>query len=149
RSIFVFLPNVQPVTALIIICGIILGSGAAFLLALLISFLSNILLGMGIWTVWQVISWGVIGIMSGIIGKLFTNVPMYVIIIYSIICGYFYGFIISLTTYQVTGKFWPYYMMGLPYDTYHAIWNAIFISLLYPTITYLIKKYANNRFDIQ
>src|SRR5690625_7105863 len=60
RSLFVFLPNVQPVTAIIIICGIILGPISAFVLSILITFLSNMLLGMGIWTVWQIISWGLI-----------------------------------------------------------------------------------------
>lgn len=148
RSLFVFLPNVQPVTALIIICGLLLGPGAAFLLAVLVTFLSNMLLGMGIWTVWQIMSWGLIGLICGIIGKFFKNIPTYVIVIISVISGYFYGFVISLTTYQVTGKFWPYYIMGLPFDTYHAIGNAVFTVLLYPIITFLLKKYANNRFKI-
>jgi len=149
RSLFVFLPNVQPVTAIIIICGIILGPISAFVLSILITFLSNMLLGMGIWTVWQIISWGLIGIISGILGKLFKSIPIYVIVAIGFISGYFYGFIISLTTYQVTGKFWPYYVLGLPFDTYHAIGNVVFILLLYPVIKYLMKKYANNRFHIQ
>src|SRR5690625_3493945 len=149
RSLFVFLPNVQPVTAIIIIAGIILGPISAFILSILITFLSNMLLGMGIWTVWQIISWGIIGIMSGLLGKFFTSIPLYIIVLISFISGYFYGFIISLTTYQVTGKFWPYYILGLPFDTYHAIGNVVFIILLYPMIKYLMKKYANNRFHIQ
>lgn len=149
RVFFVFLPNVQPVTSLIIICGIILGPVSAILLALLTTFLSNVFLGMGIWTIWQIVSWGIIGIMSGLIGKVFSKIPIYLIVIYSVICGYFYGLIISLTTYQVTGKFWPYYLAGLPFDTNHAIGNAVFIILLYPPIRYLFKKYAHNRFTVK
>jgi|SRR5690625_502001 len=149
RSLFVFLPNVQPVTAIIIIAGIILGPFSAFILAFLITFLSNMLLGMGIWTVWQVISWGIIGLLSGIIGKIFKSIPIYMIAFMALFSGYFYGFIISLTTYQVTGKFWPYYMLGIPFDTYHAIGNVVFVILLYPVIKYLMNRYAENRFQIQ
>lgn len=149
RYAFTFLPNVQPVTALIIICGIIIGPTATLLLAVLITFLSNMLLGMGIWTVWQIVSWCIIGLISGLMGKFFRHVPVIVLVIYGVFCGYLYGFIISLTTYQVTGRFWPYYIMGLPFDTYHAIGNGVFILLLYPFFTFLIKQYAKNRFDIQ
>lgn len=149
RYLFVFLPNVQPATAIIIISGILMGPVAAFILAILITFLSNMLLGMGIWTVWQILSWGIIGILSGLLGKYLQRIPMYMLAIYGVFCGYFYGFTISLTTYQVTGKFWPYYIMGLPFDTYHAIGNAVFIVLLYPIFKYLLRRYAENRFPLQ
>ncbi|MFD1360589.1 ECF transporter S component [Lentibacillus salinarum] len=146
RSVFAFLPNVQPVTSLIIICGLVLGPLAAVILAVLTTFLSNMLLGMGVWTIWQVTSWVLIGLVSGWIGKYPGRLPIYV---YAVICGYFYGFIISLTTYSIAGKFWSYYLAGLPFDTYHAIGNAVFIFVLYPIISHFFKKYATNRFQLQ
>lgn len=149
RAVFSFLPNVQPVTSIIIISGIILGPLAAIILSLVTTFLSNMILGMGIWTIWQVISWALIGFISGIIGKYSQKIPLYRIVLLSIVSGYFYGFVISLTNYQVAGKFLPYYLAGLPFDTYHAIGNAIFIILLYPIISYFLRKYAKNRFSIQ
>ncbi|HLR80008.1 MAG TPA: ECF transporter S component [Bacillota bacterium] len=149
RAIFSFLPNIQPVTSIIIICGIVLGPVAAILLALLTTFLSNMILGMGIWTIWQVIAWALIGFLSGMIGKYSTKLPLYIIVSFSFMSGYIYGLIISLTTYQVTGKFLPYYVAGLPFDTYHAVGNAIFMVLLYPFVSYLLRKYAKNRFPTQ
>lgn len=143
------IPNVQPVTSILIIAGVFLGPISAFLLAILITFLSNIVLGMGIWTIWQIMSWGIIGVLSGLIGKFFKRTPLFLLIIFSIFCGYLYGFIISLTTYQISGKFWAYYIAGLPFDTNHAVGNAIFIILLYPTIAYFFKKYAKGRFPLQ
>ena len=144
RSVFVFIPNVQPVTAIIITCGLILGPGATVILAILTTFLSNMILGMGIWSIWQITSWGLIGIISGLLGKFFKKVPIFVIILFAAFSGYFYGFVISLTTYQISGKFWPYYLAGLPFDTNHAIGNVVFIIVLYPTISFLLKKYAKN-----
>lgn len=149
RYVFTFLPNVQPVTSIIIICGIFLGPFSAILLAILVTFLSNMLLGMGIWTIWQIIAWGMIGFISGLIGKFSKEIPIYFIILYAVFSGYFYGFIVSLTTYQVTGSFWPYYLLGLPMDTYHAIGNGIFMLLLYPLISFLMKKYVNTYFIVQ
>jgi len=127
RIIFSFLPNVQPVTAMIIITGVVLGPVAGIILAILVTFLSNMILGTGIWTLWQIVSWGLIGIISGLLGKFFNPLPTYIVVFIALISGYFYGFVISLTTYQVTGKFWPYYLAGLPFDTYHAIGNVAFM----------------------
>lgn len=149
RGLFVFIPNVQPVTAMVIITGVLLGPIAGIIIAILSTFLSNMLLGMGIWAIWQIVSWGLIGVIAGIIGKVFTKVPLVLLLLFGVFAGYLYGFVISLTTYQVTGKFWPYYIAGLPFDTNHAIGNFVFILLLYPTIVYLTKRYAKGRFTLQ
>ncbi|MFD1389418.1 ECF transporter S component [Oceanobacillus sp. FSL W7-1293] len=149
RYAFQFIPNVQPVTAIIILTGIFLGPMSAVILGILAVFLSNMLLGMGIWTVWQIISWCIIGLIAGIMGITWKRVPFIFIIIFSVVSGYFYGFIISLTTYQVTGYFWPYYLAGLPFDTAHAIGNAVFVTLLYPLLHALLQRYAKNRFRIK
>lgn len=149
RVFFVFIPNVQPMTAIIIICGLLLGPFEAILLAIVATFASNMVMGMGIWTVWQIISWSLIGLLSGILVKVFKRIPIYMIIIFAVFAGYLYGFIISLMTYQITGAFWPYYLAGLPFDTNHALGNGVFIALLYPIISKLMRKYAENRFEIK
>lgn len=147
RYAFQFLPNVQPVTAIIIVCGILLGPLSAIIVGLLTTFLSNILLGMGIWTIWQMISWCMIGLLSGLIGKYVTKTPLWFIVTFGIFSGYLYGFVISLTTYQVTGHFIPYYLTGLPFDTAHAIGNGVFLLLLYPIIKRLLKNYNDIHFS--
>lgn len=150
RSVLGFIPNVQPVTALVIISGLLLGPVSAVILSILITCLSNLLLGTGIWTIWQIVSWSLIGFSSGLLGKYIPRMPMYMIVIFSMLCGYFYGLLISLTTYQISGNFFlAYYLSGLPFDTYHAVGNAIFMVLLYPILSTFIRKYAMNRFDIQ
>ncbi|HLR65086.1 MAG TPA: ECF transporter S component [Pseudogracilibacillus sp.] len=146
RLFLTFIPNAQPVTAIIIMTGLLLGPLSGVLIALITTFVSNIVLGMGIWTIWQILSWSIIGLLAGLLGKLkLKQLP--IVVVFSFLAGYLYGFLISLTTYQVSGKFWPYYIAGLPFDTSHAIGNVVFIILLYPLMTYLLKKYAHNRFS--
>jgi len=148
RYAFTFLPNVQPVTAIIIVGGLFLGPVAAFMMALLITFLSNVILGMGIWSIWQVLAWGIIGVISGLLGKWNRRIPLYMIVLFAVFSGYFYGFLVSLVTYQIAGHFWPYYLAGLPFDTMHAIGNGLFIIILYPIMAKLFQKYADHRFKI-
>lgn len=149
RYAFQFIPNAQPVTAIIILTGIFLGPVSSVILAILVVFLSNMLLGMGIWTVWQIISWCIIGFAAGIIGRVWRKVPLVFIVLFSVFSGYFYGFIISLTTYQVTGHFWPYYLAGLPFDTVHAIGNGLFTVLFYSLLHVLFQRYAKDRFRMK
>lgn len=132
-----FLPNIQPVTAVILLSGFLFGPIASALLAFVITFLSNMILGTGIWTIWQIVSWALIGVIAGVLGLYIKKLSIYFIIIYAILAGYLYGFVISLFTYQITGAFWPYYLAGLLFDTYHAIGNVVFVIILYP----LFKKY--------
>lgn len=142
------IPNVQPVTSVIIISGIFLGPVAGIILAFLITFLSNMVLGTGLWTIWQIISWGLIGVISGILGKAMKKIPFYVILILAVFSGYLYGFIVSLTNYQITGHgFLAYYVAGLPFDTYHAIGNAVIMLLLYPTISFIFQKYIQKHLN--
>ncbi len=82
RYAFQFLPNVQPITAIIILTGIFLGPVSSVILSVLVVFLSNMLLGMGIWTVWQIISWCLIGLTAGIIGIIWKKVPLLFIILF-------------------------------------------------------------------
>ncbi|WP_404452884.1 ECF transporter S component [Virgibacillus necropolis] len=149
RYAFAFIPNVQPVTAIIIICGLFLGPLAAMILAVLTTFLTNMFLGMGIWTIWQIVAWALIGLISGLIGKYRKKHSIILLTVYAVFCGYLYGFILSLTTYTIAGEFLPYYLLSLPFDTAHAIGNGVFMVLLYPIISYFFKKYAKGRFNLQ
>lgn len=149
RFAFSFIPNVQPVTAIIIICGLFLGPIAAMILTVLTTFLTNMILGMGIWTIWQIIAWALIGLISGLIGKYRKKHSLIVLTVFAVFCGYLYGFVVSLATFTIAGEFIPYYLLGLPFDTAHAIGNGIFMVLLYPILSYFFKNYAMKRFSLQ
>ncbi|MFP7169432.1 ECF transporter S component [Terribacillus sp. 7520-G] len=132
--LFPFLPNMQPMTSVIIICSLLLGPIAGVTIAVLSTLLSNMILGMGIWTVWQMLAWGMIGLSFGMAGKLWRTPPLIPMTIASILTGYAYGFLVSLPNIFIMEHFWAYYIAGLSFDTMHAIGNGIFFFILYPVL---------------
>lgn len=64
RIMFFMIPEMKPSAAIIIITGIMLGKQAGFLCGVLTAFLSDFVFGQGPWTPWQMIAFGLIGLIS-------------------------------------------------------------------------------------
>lgn len=135
RITFQFLPNIQPVTTIIIISSLMLGIIPAICIAIITTYVTNLFLGMGIWTIWQMVGWSFIAIIAGVLGKSrkFTNLP--ILTFFSFIAAYIYGLILNLGTFTFAGNFLPYYLAGIPFDTLHGIGNVIFMMILYPILS--------------
>ena len=73
RMMFQFIPNVQPVTAVLIILTLTLGMTDGFIVAILSIVLTNFLLGMGPWTIAQIASFGVLIVVTGLFVKPFYS----------------------------------------------------------------------------
>lgn len=142
RMYFSTIPNVQPTTAIIIITAMILKPSRSVIVAVLSTLITNMMLGMGIWTVWQIIDWSVIGLLSGILGKYHEQININILALYAGFCGILYGFLISLPMIIYAGMFWPYYLAGIAFDVWHGIGNIVFFYLLYPILKPLIYKYV-------
>lgn len=144
RLTFTFIPNVQPVTVLIIITSFILGPLYGVIVACLSTWMTNLLLGMGLWTMWQMLAWSIVAGLSGWVGKVREKIPLLALSVYAGICGMLYGFLISYPMSQVTGNFWLYYLSGLPFDLNHAFGNILFFLVLYPTFSRLVESRVIN-----
>ncbi|MGV2620320.1 ECF transporter S component [Halobacillus sp. ACCC02827] len=143
------IPNVQPVTAIIIIAGFWLGPVGGVLVAFVTTLTSNLLLGMGMWTVWQITAWGLIGVGAGILGKVFPKLPVWLLSVYGFLSGIFYGFVLSLTMHVAGQPFWAYYLAGIPMDINHAVSNTVFLIVMAPVLGRLFRRYplTNHRLD--
>lgn len=139
-----YIPSVQPVTAIIIISGYLLGPSAGIIIGVATVYLTNLSLGMGIWTIWQMIAWGSIGLFAGIIGRFQWKKEKKILIIFSFFAAYYYGLILNSSMFVYTDKFIPFLLSSLPFDTYHAIGNVIFVSILYPILKKALKR-TNNK----
>lgn len=67
RTVFAIipLPNFKPVSAIVIMTGMVFGPETGFLTGALTGFVSNFIFGQGPWTPWQMFAWGMIGFLAG------------------------------------------------------------------------------------
>ena len=70
RDAFVALPDVKPITAMTLVVGYALGPLQGFSVGALGMFVSNILLGQGPYTPWQMAAWGMVGLGGAALGRL-------------------------------------------------------------------------------
>lgn len=144
RLVFQFLPNVQPVTVILLLITMLLGMKDGLIVSLLSVVISNINLGLGVWTLAQITSFSIIIILTGLINRYvsFERLPFFGMVLYAGLTGYIYGFIISAVQAPFFGiqNFWAYYLSGLPFDTLHAVGNSGFYLILAPILIPLIKK---------
>ena len=126
RVIMVPLPNIQPVTVAALIIGAQLGARRGVAFAVLVTMISNFIIGDGIWTLYQAIGWSVVAVIGStanivVDGKLQLN-KTYVIAASS---AFLFDFIVSLSvlgTVSFSG-FIVYLLNGIPYDLLHAVGN--------------------------
>lgn len=139
------LPNVQPMTALLIIITLNIGVIDGLVVSVLSMLLTNMMLSMGPWTVFQMISFAVVILLTGIVKYFYsfgTVRNRLIFAAWALLTGYIYGFIISVMTFYLYGMshFMVYYLNGLPFDTLHAVGNFAFFVILEPILVPIIRK---------
>lgn len=142
RLIFAPIANVQPVTVILILLTLHLGVVDALVVAVLSILVSNITLGMGVWTIGQIGSYAVIILLTALVKQVKDYFPEIILALYSGFTGYLYGFLISIFStlvYQLP-NFWVYYIQGVPFDTMHAVGNFFFYLILSPVLSQIIQK---------
>jgi energy-coupling factor transport system substrate-specific component len=70
RDAFVALPDVKPITAMTFVVGYALGPLAGFTVGAVGMLASNIVLGQGPYTPWQMVAWGLVGLTGALLGRL-------------------------------------------------------------------------------
>jgi energy-coupling factor transport system substrate-specific component len=70
RDAFVALPDVKPITAIAFVVGYALGPLPGFTVGAIGMFASNMMLGQGPYTPWQMAAWGLVGLAGALLGRL-------------------------------------------------------------------------------
>jgi energy-coupling factor transport system substrate-specific component len=133
RIPFAVLPSVQPSTYLVICSGYVFGPVAGFMVGAITALVSNFFLGQGPWTLYQMLAWGLLGVMAGYMRRL--NLGRMWLVIFGIFGGYLYGWIMNTWywasfIYPLTWRtFLTYQLTSVWLDTFHAVGNAVFLGL--------------------
>jgi energy-coupling factor transport system substrate-specific component len=156
RIPFAAIPSVQPCTFLVICSGYVLGPAAGFLVGTLTTLVSNMALGHGIWSLYQILGWGLAGALAPALRRLTKNASSLrtALIIFGFAWGYVFGLITNLS-------FWVYFfnpslesfiavqLASIWFDTVHAINNVVLLGLLGPKTIGLLEGvlWGKNRFN--
>jgi len=146
RVLFAAIPNVQPVTILILLIGIHLGPRRATAVAVLVALLSNMALGHGPWTFYQAVAWALVGISGWILRPLLVSkdgmsIRVLPLAILGFIWGFLYDWLVSITMLAISQQvetYISYFILGLPFDLMHAVGNVLFAIWLAPSLHRLL-----------
>ena len=135
RAAFFMVPSFKPVAAIVILTGVSFGGEAGFLVGCLIMMLSNMFMGQGPWTPWQMFSFGIIGFLAGILyQKGILKARKRDLCIYGFLSVFLiYGGIMnpaSALTWvgELNEKvLLTYYISGLPFDCIQAAATWLFL----------------------
>ncbi|RJR32748.1 MAG: ECF transporter S component [Deltaproteobacteria bacterium] len=137
RLPFAAMMNFQPCTFFIICSGYVFGPVAGFMVACLTALISNLFLGHGPWTPYQMFIWGLVGITAAWLRKLPLSKSTAVVALaaFGFLWGWLYGIIINVW-------FWTYFVYPLTLKTYlltllnaviwdatHALANVFFVGI--------------------
>lgn len=147
RLPFVLIPNVQPVTFFVIICGIAFGAESGFLVGASIALISNLVLGQGTWTPWQMLAWGLIGFTAGVLRKTPFMRKKVFLITFGVVSAFLYGWLLNLhytliyvrpLTWQAI---WTANLASATFDVMHALGNAFFLALFTTAFLKIIRRF--------
>lgn len=138
RAAFFMVPSFKPVAAFVILTGISFGGEAGFLVGCLIMMISNMFMGQGPWTPWQMFSFGIIGFLAGILYKkgilkarkadLCIYGFLSVVLIYG---GIMNPASILMAYGHITKEsLLAFYISGLPVDLVHAASTVVFLCIM-------------------
>ncbi len=150
RIPFAPVPNAQPATFIIICTGYVFGPIAGFMTGAVTAIVSNLFLGHGPWTLFQIIGWGLGGAFAGLLG--IKKVNVWVLGAFGLLWGFVFGVIMNLwfwasLIYPLT---WQTFVISqlnsVWFDAVHALTNALLITILGRKVICLLQNWHDRFF---
>ena len=137
RILFAPFPNIKPVSAIVIVAGVIFGRRSGFITGLLAALVSNLFFGQGPWTLWQMYAWGLMGYGAGVLTSHDILKGRVSVMVYGAFAPVGFGLI--LDSYYFIGFVGENnlaaavlaYTLGLTASIPHAIATVVFLALIY------------------
>ena len=130
-----FIPFVSPVTALTVLAALYLGGETGFLIGALSAVLSNFYFGQGPWTPFQMLAWGLIGLVAGLLSAPLRR-SRALLLCYGVLAGVLYSLVMDVWTvlWYADGFDLRLYLAAIataaPYTAVYAASNFAFLWFL-------------------
>lgn len=158
RIPFAVIMSLQPTTFIVMITGYVFGARAGFMTGALAALVSNMFLGQGPWTPWQMFCWGTCGVSAAMLAGREKRFKLSTFLILGGFWGYLFGWIMNIWhwvsfVYPLTVEtFVATYAASFPFDTIHAAGNVVFITLLGKSFYLILSRFKTklyfNRLDL-
>jgi energy-coupling factor transport system substrate-specific component len=138
RIPFASIPSVQPTTFVIMMAGFAFGAESGFMIGVTAALASNMLLGQGPWTPWQMLAWGLVGFTAGGLSNTWFVKSLVGKIVFGVLWGFLFGFIMniwSLLAFSLSGEslnshsIITFLASSLLFDSFHSASNVICLLL--------------------
>ena len=145
RILFTPLPGFKPVTALVVITGMYFGGEAGFMTGALSAVISNFWFGQGPWTPFQMVSWGLIGFIAGLLASPLRRSSI-LLAVYGLFSGALFSLLMDTWTvlwqdgYFNLSRYWRYVLSSLPWMAVYALSNVIFLLLFTPLVGKVLER---------
>lgn len=127
-----FIPFFKPVTAFSMITGMYLGGEAGFLVGAMAAVISNFYFGQGPWTPFQMFTWGMTGLLSGILAAPLKKSKSFLLVM-GVLAGFFYSALMDVWTVLWAGgepslsAYAAALLTALPHTALYSVSNFIFL----------------------
>jgi energy-coupling factor transport system substrate-specific component len=155
RVAFAPLPSVKPTTTIVLIAGFALGAAPGFTVGAVAALASNLFFGQGQWTPWQMVAWGLCGVLgAGLAAALHGNLPRRVPLgLWCAAASLGFGAIMDLSTWTTFGRhtFSEYVVISgtaLPFNLTHAVGSFAFAVAFGPALLGALERFRM-RFEVE
>lgn len=131
-----FIPFFKPITAVTVITAIYLGGETGFLVGSFSALISNFYFGQGPWTPFQMLAWGIIGLIAGYLSEPLKRYKT-LLLIYGVLSGILYSLVMDVWTVLWydggfnAGLYLSALIAAIPHTVLYAVSNFLFLFFLY------------------
>jgi energy-coupling factor transport system substrate-specific component len=147
RIPFAPLPSVQPTTFVIIVTALVFGAETGFMVGATAALVSNLFLGEGPWTPWQMFSWGMVGFSAGLLKDTWWMSKQWGQWIFGFVWGFVFGWIMNITyIFGFVGELsWKTFIAACAssvfFDLAHALSNVFFLAVFGATWLKILRRF--------
>ena len=144
------LPNVQPVTVVVLLVGIHYGATRSIGVATIIAISSNLVMGHGLWTFYQALGWSLVGVTGALLSqslRVGDKISVTRVASISFIAAFVFDWVVSVSVlHTLPLEDLPVYILaGLPFDLVHGVGNVAIAAWIAEPISDIMSRHSTSR----